>query len=100
MRSQKIQEVRSLKNEDVVRLFDAYSDDLFRFAVSYVGSKYDAEDVVQDVFLKLLRKHVILGKDYEKTYLMTMTANKCRDFLRAPRRKNRVDLEPSELPQR
>ncbi|MBE7069532.1 MAG: hypothetical protein E7386_03410 [Ruminococcaceae bacterium] len=69
MRSQITTEVTDLKNEDAVRLFDQYSDDLFRFAVSYVGSKHDAEDIVQEVFLKILGKHIPIIKSTEKTYL-------------------------------
>lgn len=68
-----------MKNEDAVRLFDLYSDDLFRFAVSYVGSKHDAEDIVQEVFLKILGKHITIIRSTEKTYLMTITANMCKD---------------------
>ena len=85
-----------MKNEDVVRLFDAYADDLYRFAVYYSGSKHDAEDIVQDVFLKLLGDHVEYKPGKEKTYLFTMTANKCRDYLRSASRKTGVDLESCE----
>ena len=45
-----------MKNERVLNLFDAYADDLYRFAISYVGSKQEAEDIVQEVFLKLLSR--------------------------------------------
>jgi len=85
-----------LKNEDVVRLFDAYADDLYRFAVSYVASRHDAEDVVSDVFLKLLSKPVLFAKNYEKAFLMTMTANKCKDLLKSSARRTSVDLESNE----
>lgn len=43
-----------MNNEDVLRLFDTYADDAFRLAYSYLGSRHDAEDVVQDVFVKLI----------------------------------------------
>lgn len=82
-----------MKNDEVVRLFDLYAGDLFRFALSYMGSKQDAEDVVQDVFLKLLNKTVFLKTDYEKSYLMKMTANGCRNLLKSPAHKTGVDLE-------
>jgi len=85
-----------LKNKDVIRLFDQYSDDLYRFAVSFVGTKHDAEDIVQDVFMKLLSLKVKLDKGSEKTYLMTMTANKCRDHLRSSAHRTNVDLESAE----
>jgi len=85
-----------LKKEEVVRLFDLYSDDLYRFAVSYVGSRFDAEDIVQDVFLKLLDKHLLFDMRNEKAYLMTMTANKCKDHLRSSAKHNNVDIESCE----
>lgn len=85
-----------MKNEEVIRLFDTYSDDLYRFAVSYVGSKQDAEDIVQDVFVKLLEKHIPLRRDKEKSYLMTMTANRCRNHLKSYARTTAVDLESQE----
>ena len=85
-----------MKNEDVVKLFDTYADDLYRFAVSYVRSKHDAEDVVQDVFLKLLSKNLLFDRRFEKAYLLTITANKCKDLLKSKARKTSVDLESEE----
>ena len=85
-----------MRNEEVVRLFDSYADALYRFAVSYVASKHDAEDVVQDVFLKLLSKPLLFEHRNEKALLLTMTANKCKDLLRSSARKTSVDLESNE----
>ena len=85
-----------MRNEDVVKLFDSYADDLYRFAVSYVGSRHDAEDVVQDVFLKLLSKNLLFDRRFEKAYLLTITANKCKDLLKSKARKTSVDLESEE----
>jgi len=87
---------KDLKNEEVVRLFDTYADDLYRFAVSYVASKHDAEDVVSDVFLRLLSRPILFDRKFEKAFLMTMTANKCKDLLRSSARKTSVDLESNE----
>ena len=82
-----------MKNDEVVRLFDQYAGDLFRFAISYLGSKLDAEDIVQDVFLKLLNKTVFLKPGSEKAYLMKMTANDCKNLLKSPAHRTGVDLE-------
>ena len=76
--------------------FDSYADDLYRFAVSYVGSGHDAEDIVQEVFLKLLSKNMLFDRRFEKTYLLTMTANQCKDLLKSKARKSSVDLESNE----
>ena len=72
-----------MNNEDVLRLFDTYADDAFRLAYSYLGSRHDAEDVVQDVFVKLIRSDITIANGKEKSYILTMTANKCRDFLKS-----------------
>lgn len=84
-----------MKSEEVVRLFDLYSNDLYKFAVSYLGSKHDAEDIVQEVFSKLLDKHVSFVNKNERAYLMTMAANKCKDHLKTSARSD-VDLESEE----
>lgn len=72
-----------MKNEIVVRLFDSYANDLYRFALSYVGIKQEAEDIVQNVFTKLLIKNIRIQEEYEKAYLYKMTANLCKDHLKA-----------------
>ena len=72
-----------MNNEAVLRLFDTYADDAFRLAYSYLGSRPDAEDVVQDVFVKLIRSDITIEKGKEKSYILSMTANKCRDFLKS-----------------
>ena len=72
-----------MNNEAVLRLFDTYADDAFRLAYTYLGSRPDAEDVVQDVFVKLIRSDVTISQGKEKSYILTMTANRCKDFLKS-----------------
>ena len=73
-----------MKNDAVLRLFSIYADDLYRFALSYIGSKCEAEDIVQDVFVKLISKPLIIRPEQEKAYLLRMTANLCKDYLKSP----------------
>lgn len=40
-------------------IVENYSDMIFRIAYQYLFNKYDAEDIVQEVFVKLLTKRVI-----------------------------------------
>lgn len=73
-----------LKNLE--KIIEKKQDRLFRFAYMRVGSREDAEDIVQDVFLKLYAskenlKHV---RDIEH-YLLRCISNCCQDF---HRRKN------------
>lgn len=65
------------------RIVESQQDRLFRFAYMRVGNRPDAEDIVQDVFLRLFRSgerlsHVrSLGH-----YLLRCVDNGCRDYFR------------------
>ena len=82
-----------MKNDKVLRLFDEYANDLYRFAVSYVGISHEAEDIVQNLFLKLLTKNIILSKKSEKSYLLKMIANMCKDYLKSKRATTSVGYD-------
>jgi len=68
---------------EVLRLFGEHGTQLFRFCRSTLGNATDAEDVVQETFLKLLR-HLQSGDDRSnlKSWLFTVAANGCRDRVR------------------
>ena len=38
------------------KIVENYSDMIFRIAYQYLYNKYDAEDIVQEVFVKLLSR--------------------------------------------
>ena len=48
-------------------IVENYSHMIFRIAYQYLFNKYDAEDIVQEVFVKLLTKRVIF-KDESIAY--------------------------------
>ena len=67
-------------------------DMLFRFAYMRVGSRADAEDIVQDVFLKFFRSSEGLGSVRNvKHYLIRFLSNACKDFHR--RKQDNLPLE-------
>ena len=82
-----------MRESEVIRLYDIYSDSIFKLAYSYVGSMQDAEDIVQNIFLKLIQKdiHISIGK--EKSYLLTMTVNACKDFMKSAGQRLAVPFE-------
>ena len=85
-----------MKNEKVVRLFDLYANDLYRFALSYVGIKQEAEDIVQNLFLKLISKNIAIKSEYEKAYLFKMAANMCKDYMKSVVNKGLVSYDDLE----
>ncbi|TAL67893.1 MAG: RNA polymerase sigma factor [Bacteroidetes bacterium] len=61
---------------------------LFRFARRLLGSREDAEDLVQEVFVKLWQKMDKLDEKRNfNAFAMTVTKNLCIDKLRARRGK-------------
>lgn len=57
-------------------LFDYYSEPLFMFALSYLKSKDTAEDLVQEVFLKIWNNRKSLRTDTcFRSYLFTIALN-------------------------
>lgn len=58
-------------------------DRLFRFAYMRIGNRQDAEDIVQDVFLKLFRSEEKLsGVRRLENYLFRSIHNSCLDYHR------------------
>ena len=63
--------------------FETYYPRLLRFAEAYVGDRFEAENIVQDVFLRLWEKRASLPEDINLlAWLLTMVKNQCLDFLR------------------
>jgi len=64
-------------------------DRLFRLSLAIMGNKADAEDVVQDVFVKVLCKRPVFKSDeHEIAWLITVTKNLCKSRLGTFWRKN------------
>ena len=78
---------------DASELFQQYGDSVFRLAWSYTGSRQDAEDVTQTVFLRLIEKAPALEPGKERAWLFQVTVNKCRGLWR---QLTRHRVEPLE----
>lgn len=85
----------SVRPTDVLEeILESYGNMLFRYALMMLGTTQDAEDVVQDVLLKYWQKAAVFNdKDHEKAWLLTVTANRCRDLLRKRMRRGETSLE-------
>lgn len=79
--------------DEIARLYELYIQDVYLLALSYLHSKQDAEDICQSVFLRLLDKPVKLKPGKEKAFLLTCTANACKNHLRSFWRRN---VEPMD----
>lgn len=82
-----------MQETNLLHLFDLYSNMVYRLALSYLRSPQDAEDAVQMVFLKLVegKAKPIPGK--ERSFLIQITVNHCKDVLRSTWRRQVIALE-------
>lgn len=67
--------------------FEAYSDTVLRIAVQNTRNYHDAEDVVQEVFMRLARSTEASAagfsdESHKKAWLIRVTINLCRDLNR------------------
>lgn len=66
---------------DYVKTVERYSNNLYKIALSYCKNRYDAEDILQNVFIKLLQANEKFESDeHIKRWLIRVTVNCCKDF--------------------
>lgn len=66
------------------KLFAKYSRKLYGFALRYLKSKSDAEDLVQSVFVKVWEKHSSLKKEASfNSYLFTIAYHDIQKYFRS-----------------
>ena len=68
-------------DHDLQHIFDKYAKNLCLYALNYLETEADAEEIVQDVFIRCWEKRDILLSDEKviKTYLFNSVRNACLD---------------------
>jgi RNA polymerase sigma-70 factor (family 1) len=75
-------------------LFDAYRERLFVFAWQLCHSATEAEEVVQDIFLRLWQNRQSLAEvEYPRKYIYVMARNRALDLLEKIARDNKLMRE-------
>ena len=79
---------------DFKTLVSSYHRRLFRFALHYLGNVNDAEDAVQDAYLKLWNQRENLEKvENLESYCLATVRRVCLDRLRANRLDTSTDVD-------
>lgn len=74
-------------------LVTKHENTLFRASLAILGDAQEAEDAVQDTFLRYLEKRPELrDSDHEKAWLLKVAANRCKSVLRMRKRHPAVEL--------
>lgn len=67
----------------IEKAIEMHSDMLFRVCLIMLGNESDAEDAVQETFLKYLEKSPEFNdSEHEKAWLIKVANNKCKDIIR------------------
>ena len=72
-----------VSDEDIARLYEQYGNDVLRVSYFYLGNREQAEDITQDVFVRLMENRPVLIPGSEKSWLLKVALNRCRDHWRS-----------------
>ena len=69
-------------------MLEKHANTIYRIAVVYLKNISDAEDVVQEVFLRLYQSNNQFDNDeHVRAWLIRVTCNYCKSLLRSPLRR-------------
>lgn len=83
-----------ISKEDVIEKYNKYKNMLFNIAYSYLGNKYDCEDILQEAFIKLCyHAPDFETEENEKRWIIRITINLCKNHLKGYWNKKKVPIE-------
>lgn len=75
-------------------LVEKHANNIYKVALSYCKNKYDAEDVLQNVFLKLLQTDMEFeSEEHLRRWLIRVTVNCCKDLCKSFWKKRMVSID-------
>lgn len=84
-------------NADLENTILKYSDLLYRICFLILKNEQDVGDVIQETFIQYMKKHPDFEtEEKKKAWLIKVSQNKCKDFLRFHKRHSYVPLDEVE----
>ncbi|MCL2798016.1 MAG: sigma-70 family RNA polymerase sigma factor [Firmicutes bacterium] len=80
-------------HEFILKVVNQYSDTIVRIAFHYVKNKFDAEDIMQDVFFALIKQTPFSCEEHLKAWIIRAAINRTKDYLRAAKKRKSEPLE-------
>lgn len=81
-------------NDHIKQIVNQYADMLLRIAFTHVANQYDAEDMVQSVFLKYIEKQPSFeSNEHEKAWFIRVLINMCHNHFHSSWFKKTVELD-------
>ena len=89
--------MRNISEQEFNDKYYLYKNTIYSIAFSYVHNVVDADDIVQDVFLKYLNSNYYFKTpDNEKYWLIRVTINTCKSYVKRAW-KQKVDLDDDQV---
>lgn len=89
--------MRNISENEFNDKYYLYKNTIYGIAFSYVHNVVDADDIVQDVFMKYLNSNdVFKTLDNEKYWLIRVTINTCKSYVKRMW-KQKVDLDDEQI---
>ena len=83
-----------MDSNDFERVFKRNNKRLFLIALSFTANQYDAEDILQNSFVKLLKAKMEFEDDeHIDKWLTSVTVNESKNLLKSAFRKKSADYE-------
>ena len=79
----------------IANFYTVHYAELVNFATSRLGNREEGEDLIQDVFIKMMSFEGMINEETIKSFAFTIAANKIKDHLR--RRIFRHQMEESKM---
>ncbi len=85
-------------DDEFIRIFNLYKNDIYRLSYSYTKNISDSDDVVQNTFIKLYKNNELLEKsDKEiKKWLIRVAINECKNLILSSWKKKITALTDRE----
>lgn len=87
-------------NEEInyQKTVEKYSNMVYRLAYFYTNSKYDADDIYQDVFLKYIQnKKQFENEEHKKAWLIKVTINSCKKMWLSSWKRKIISINDDEI---
>ena len=83
-------------DKEIIDIYDRNADTVYYVCYSFMKNKPEAEDMVQETFLRLLSSGVgFVSEEHEKAWLIVTASNLCKDTLKKWWRKSEDIDDPA-----
>lgn len=84
--------------KDIEGIVDKYGNILFKICLVILCNEYDAEDAVQETFIKYLTRSPNFNDlEHEKAWLITVATNNCKNMRRFKFMHQHIDISNLQL---